>query len=47
MAFQALVNNADCGPSTALQNLNKQFDRDRGVQAVRLPPSDHTSAMPD
>ncbi|KAH7108490.1 TPR-like protein [Auriculariales sp. MPI-PUGE-AT-0066] len=33
MAFQALVNNADCGPSTALQNLGKQFERDRGVQA--------------
>ena len=34
MAFQALVNGADCGPSTALQNLGKQFDRDRGVQQV-------------
>ncbi|EJD35295.1 TPR-like protein [Auricularia subglabra TFB-10046 SS5] len=32
MSLQALVNNADCGPSTGLQGLSKQFERDRGAQ---------------
>ncbi|KAF7361678.1 hypothetical protein MVEN_00511300 [Mycena venus] len=32
MALPMLVNNADCGPSNALQGLSKRFDQDRGLQ---------------
>ncbi|KAJ7178356.1 hypothetical protein C8R43DRAFT_973073 [Mycena crocata] len=32
MALPMLVNNADCGPSNALQGLSKRFDHDRGLQ---------------
>ncbi|KAF7321713.1 hypothetical protein MKEN_00692700 [Mycena kentingensis (nom. inval.)] len=32
MSLPLLVNNADCGPSNALQGLSKRFDQDRGIQ---------------
>ncbi|KAH8814747.1 hypothetical protein DL96DRAFT_1624811 [Flagelloscypha sp. PMI_526] len=32
MSLPLLINNAECGPSNALQNLGKRFDQDRGVQ---------------
>ena len=36
MSLSMLVGGADCGPSNPLQGLSKQFDRDRGLQQVRL-----------
>ncbi|KAJ7859731.1 hypothetical protein B0H13DRAFT_2356024 [Mycena leptocephala] len=36
MALPMLVNNADCGPSNALQGLSKRFDQDRGLQQTIL-----------
>ncbi|KAJ7772535.1 hypothetical protein DFH07DRAFT_163633 [Mycena maculata] len=38
MALPMLVNNADCGPSNALQGLSKRFDHDRGLQQDHFGP---------
>ena len=34
MALPMLMNNAECGPSNALQELSKRFNTDRGLSQV-------------